>query len=129
VNARAPDDSTRFFSVAEPLRYEGPRFKPSARRPFGYRWYEADRLVLGQRMEDQLRFAVCWWHSFVGTGTDAFGGDTFERRWHAAGGDPMRKRATRPRSRSSCSSSCPPRSSPSTIATSHLKVRPCANRT
>jgi xylose isomerase len=89
VNARAPDDSTRYFSVAEPLRYEGPKFKPSGRRPFGYRWYEPDRLVLGRRMEDQLRFAVCWWHSFVGTGTDAFGGDTFERPWHAAGGDPM----------------------------------------
>jgi len=89
MNARAPDTDTRFFGIAEPLRFEGPKFRPSARRPFGYRWYEPDRLVLGRRMEEQLRFAVCWWHSFVGTGTDAFGGDTFERRWHAAGGDPM----------------------------------------
>ena len=90
MNARAPEISaTRFFGIAEPLRFEGPKFKPSARRPFGYRWYEPDRLVLGKRMEEQLRFAVCWWHSFVGTGTDAFGGDTFERPWHAVGGDPM----------------------------------------
>ena len=89
MNARAPDTATRFFGIAEPLRFEGPKFRPSARRPFGYRWYEPDRLVLGKRMEDQLRFAVCWWHSFVWTGTDAFGGDTFERRWHKAGGDPM----------------------------------------
>jgi xylose isomerase len=81
--------SSGFFSLAEPLRFEGERFKPSAKRPLGYRWYDPDRKVLGKRMEDQLRFAVCYWHSFVWPGTDPFGGDTFQRPWHAAGGDPM----------------------------------------
>ena len=79
----------RFFKLSEPLRYEGSRFKPSARRPLGYRWYDPDRIVLGKRMEDQLRFAVCWWHSFVWQGTDPFGGDSFQRPWHAEGLDPM----------------------------------------
>jgi len=79
----------RFFTLSEPLRYEGPRFKPSARRPMGYRWYDPERIVLGKRMEDQLRFAVCWWHSFVWPGTDPFGGDSFQRPWHAADLDPM----------------------------------------
>ena len=36
---------------------------------------------MGKRLEDHLRFAVCYWHSFVWTGTDPFGGDTFERDW------------------------------------------------
>jgi len=81
--------SKPFFSLREPLRFEGPKWKPSAKRPLGYRWYDADRKVLGQRMEDQLRFAVCYWHSFVWPGSDPFGGDTFERPWHAPGGDPM----------------------------------------
>jgi xylose isomerase len=81
----------RFFSLDEPLRFEGPKFKPSARRPFGYRWYDPERHVLGKRMEDQLRFAVCWWHSFVWSGTDPFGGDTFARPWHAAHGDAMQQ--------------------------------------
>jgi xylose isomerase len=79
----------RFFTLAEPLRYEGPKFKPSAKRPLGYRWYDPQRQVLGKTMEQQLRFAVCYWHSFVWPGTDPFGGDTFQRPWHAAGGDPM----------------------------------------
>ena len=79
----------RFFTPTEPLRHEGPRFRPSARRPFGYRWYDPDRLVLGKRMEDHLRFAVCWWHSFVWSGSDPFGDDSFLRPWHAAGGEPM----------------------------------------
>ncbi len=81
--------SKPFFSLREPLRFEGQKWKPSAKRPLGYRWYDADRKVLGQRMEDQLRFAVCYWHSFVWPGSDPFGGDTFERPWHAPGGDPM----------------------------------------
>ncbi len=89
--ARPPAATGRYFSIAEPLRHEGPRFKPSARRPFGYRWYDPDRIVLGKRMEDQLRFAVCWWHSFVWPGTDPFGDETFGRPWHAAGGEPMQQ--------------------------------------
>jgi xylose isomerase len=80
-----------YFSLSEPLRHEGAKFKPSAKRPLGYRWYDPDRKVLGKRMEDQLRFAVCYWHSFVWPGNDPFGGDTFQRPWHAAGGDPMQQ--------------------------------------
>ena len=59
-------------------------------RPVTYRWYEADRKVLGRRMEDQLRIAVCYWHSLVWTGTDPFGGETFMRPWHRPG-DPMKQ--------------------------------------
>ena len=34
-------------------------------------------------MEDQLRFAVCYWHSFAWNGFDVFGYDgSFERPWH-----------------------------------------------
>lgn len=81
----------RWFSVTEPLRHEGPKFKPTTRKPFGYRWYDPDRRVMGKRMEDQLRFAVCWWHSLGWPGTDPFGGETFLRPWHAAGGDAMQQ--------------------------------------
>ncbi len=79
----------RWFSQTEPLKHEGPKYTPTSRRPFGYRWYDADRKVMGKRMEDQLRFAVCWWHTLVWPGSDPFGGETFNRPWHAAGGDPM----------------------------------------
>src|SRR2546428_9060225 len=39
-------------------------------------------------MEDQLRFAVCWWHSFGWTGSDPFGSGTFGRPWMRSS-DPM----------------------------------------
>ncbi len=57
--------------------------------PHQFHYYDPQRMVLGKTMEQQLRFAVCYWHSFVWQGTDPFGGDTFQRPWHALGGDAM----------------------------------------
>ena len=45
-------------------------------------------MVRGRRLEDHLRFAVCYWHSFGWPGGDPFGGETFLRPWHH-GPDPM----------------------------------------
>ncbi len=73
-----------FYRQQDVIRYSG-EHTPDR---LSYRWYDPDRAVLGQRMEDHLRFAVCYWHSFVWPGTDPFGGDTFLRPWQGAG-DPM----------------------------------------
>jgi len=80
---------SRYFSFAQPIRFGGEGFVSHEGEPMAYRWYDKDRLVLGRRMEEQLRFAACYWHSFVGSGTDPFGDTTFARPWHASG-DPMR---------------------------------------
>jgi xylose isomerase len=80
----------RYFSFERRLRFKGEGFTAHDAEPFAYRWYDKDRLVLGRRMEDQLRFAACYWHSFVGTGTDPFGDATFARPWHGSG-DPMQQ--------------------------------------
>jgi xylose isomerase len=44
--------------------------------------------VLGKRMEDHLRIAVCYWHSFNWPGSDVFGAGTFDRPWLEAGAGP-----------------------------------------
>ena len=77
--------SKTYFHGVEPIRFEGPQ----SHNPLAFRWYDKDRMVLGKRMEEQLRFAVCYWHSFSWNGFDPFGYDgTFERPWqHMA--DPM----------------------------------------
>ena len=77
--------SKTYFHSVDPIRYEGPQ----SHNPLAFRWYDKDRMVLGKRMEEQLRFAVCYWHSFSWNGFDPFGYDgTFERPWqHMA--DPM----------------------------------------
>jgi len=73
-----------YFSEIKPIGYQGPQGKDA----LAYRYYEKDRMVLGKRMEDQLRFCVAWWHSFCNVGKDIFGDGTFERSWNKAS-DPM----------------------------------------
>jgi len=74
-----------YFTFTQRLRHSGETFTASDGEPFAYRWYDKDRPVLGRRMEDQLRFAACYWHSFVGNGSDPFGDATFARPWHVDG--------------------------------------------
>jgi xylose isomerase len=74
-----------FDEVSEPIRYEG----PAATNPLAYKVYDADRLVLGKRMEDHLRPGVCFWHSFAWPGTDMFGVGTLDRPWINDPGDEM----------------------------------------
>lgn len=69
--------STGFFGDIKKIPYEG----PASSNPLAYRHYQPDEMVLGKRLEDHLRFAVCYWHSFVWPGSDPFGGQTFERPW------------------------------------------------
>ncbi|MGF1474388.1 MAG: xylose isomerase [Geminicoccaceae bacterium] len=73
-----------YFDAIPPIRFEG----PDSDNPLAFRFYDKDRLVLGKRLEDHLRFAVCYWHSFCGTGVDIFGAGTYERPWFEPG-DPM----------------------------------------
>jgi xylose isomerase len=67
-----------FTDVEGPIAYEG----PGSENPLAFRWYDADRVVAGRRMEDHLRFAVCYWHSFAWDGFDIFGAGTLDRPWH-----------------------------------------------
>jgi len=70
--------STGFFGDIGPVRYEG----PDSANPLAYRFYDPDEIVLGKRLEDHLRFAVAYWHSFAWEGGDPFGGRTFARSWY-----------------------------------------------
>jgi xylose isomerase len=68
---------TDFFAGIPQIRYEG----PETDNEFAFRHYNPDEVVMGRRMEDHLRFAVAYWHSFAWPGGDPFGGQTFERPW------------------------------------------------
>ncbi|MDJ0826008.1 MAG: xylose isomerase [Rhodobacter sp.] len=69
---------TEFFAGIPKIAYEG----PETENEFAFRHYDPDAMVLGKRMEDHLRFAVAYWHSFAWEGGDPFGGQTFIRPWH-----------------------------------------------
>ena len=74
-----------FTSVPEPIRYRG----PDSDDPLTFRWYDSDRVVGERTMEEHLRMAVCYWHSFNWNGFDIFGDGTFDRPWLAPGADPI----------------------------------------
>ena len=76
--------SEPFFTGIERVRYEG----PESENALAYRFYDPERVVLGKRMQEQLRPAVCYWHSFCWPGSDVFGEGTFARPW-LQGGDPL----------------------------------------
>jgi len=69
--------STGFFGDIEKIPYEG----PASTNPLAFRYYQPDEMVAGKRLEDHLRFAVCYWHTLAWPGSDPFGGLTFERPW------------------------------------------------
>ena len=69
---------TEFFpEVPDRIRYGG----FGSDTELSFRVYDPDRIVLGKRMEDHLRIAVCYWHSFAWPGSDVFGAGTFDRPW------------------------------------------------
>ncbi|MFO1466657.1 MAG: xylose isomerase [Steroidobacteraceae bacterium] len=68
------------FSSTPAIRFAG----TGAQDEFAFRAYDAGRLVLGRRMADWLRCAVCYWHSFNWPGADIFGAGTLPRPWLGA---------------------------------------------
>jgi xylose isomerase len=59
------------------IPYEGPK----SRNPLAFKHYDADEVVEGKTMRDQLRFSVAYWHTFRGRGADPFGAPTMLRPW------------------------------------------------
>ncbi|MCZ4365987.1 xylose isomerase [Sulfitobacter dubius] len=76
-----------FFKDIKPLSYD-----PEG-SDLAFRHYNPDEVVIGKRMEDHLRFAVAYWHSFAWPGGDPFGGQTFDRPWFGETMDMARLKA------------------------------------
>lgn len=65
------------YSGIGKIEYEGKKSK----NPLAFRWYDPEQVVSGKKMKDHLRFAVAYWHSFCGDGTDQFGNATHKYPW------------------------------------------------
>jgi len=75
-----------YFKDISKIQYEG----VDSNNPLSFKYYDEDKVVLGKKMKDHLRFATCYWHTFTWPGLDPFGGPTFERTWMQQG-DPIEK--------------------------------------
>jgi len=75
-----------FFPEVKQVKYEG----PDSKNPLAFKHYNPKQKVMGKTMAEHLRFAVCYWHTFKGLGSDPFGGNTIVRSYNKAA-DPMQR--------------------------------------
>lgn len=71
--------NTEYFKGIGVIQFEG----LGSDNPFAYRYYDEKRIVAGKSMKEWLRFAVAYWHSFCGNGSDPFGGPSQIHPWDA----------------------------------------------
>ena len=63
------------FNNIPKIAYEGPKSK----NPLSFRYYDADRIILGKPMKEHLPFAMAWWHNLCAIGADMFGRGTADK--------------------------------------------------
>lgn len=68
---------SEFFKGIPKIKYEG----KDSDNPLAFKYYNPDEVIGGKKMKDHLRFAVAYWHTYVGTGADPFGPGTALRPW------------------------------------------------
>ena len=73
-----------YFPSIGKIKFEGTESK----NPLAYRYYDADRVVLGKPMKEWLKFAMAWWHTLCAEGGDQFGTGTKKFPWNE-GADAM----------------------------------------
>lgn len=72
-----------YFPEIGKIKFEG----KDSKNPLAYRYYDAEKVVLGKKMKDWLKFAMAWWHTLCAEGGDQFGGGTKKFPWNE--GDAM----------------------------------------
>ena len=69
-----------FFPGIGKIQFEGKESK----NPMAFRYYDANKVVLGKTMAEWLKFAMAWWHTLCAEGADQFGGGTKTFPWNGA---------------------------------------------
>ena len=66
-----------YFKGIGEIKFEG----KDSKNPLSFKYYNPDQLVAGKSMRDHFKFAIAYWHSFGGKGTDPFGAETQNFLW------------------------------------------------
>ncbi len=74
---------SEFFTGVPKIKYEG----KASKNPLSFRFYNPDEVIGGKTMKEQLKFALSYWHTMCGDGTDMFGRGTVDKSF--GGGDIM----------------------------------------
>ncbi len=66
-----------YFPNIGKIPFEG----TASKNPLAFHYYEPERVVLGKKMKDWLKFAMAWWHTLGQASSDQFGGQTRSYAW------------------------------------------------
>ncbi len=66
-----------FFKNISKIPYEG----KDSTNPLAFKYYNPDEVIDGKKMRDIMKFALSWWHTMGGDGTDMFGCGTADKTW------------------------------------------------
>ena len=66
-----------YFPQIGKIPFEG----ADSKNPLAFHYYEPERVVLGRKMKDWLKFAMAWWHTLGQASGDPFGGQTRHYAW------------------------------------------------
>ncbi len=69
--------NTEYFPSIEKIAFEG----RESDNPLAFKWYDENQIVGDKTMKEHMRFAICYWHTFCGTGADPFGPGTKVYPW------------------------------------------------
>jgi xylose isomerase len=75
-----------YFKKIPQIKYEGLK----SDNPLAFRWYDENKKIGGKTMEEHLKFACAYWHSFNGNGSDPFGEPTHIFPWNEKD-DPIKR--------------------------------------
>ena len=67
-----------YFPEIGKIKFEGKESK----NPLAYRYYDAEKVIMGKKMKDWLKFSMAWWHTLCAEGGDQFGGGTKKFPWN-----------------------------------------------
>ncbi|KAA0550198.1 xylose isomerase [Bacillus sp. BGMRC 2118] len=71
-----------YFETIQQVKYEG----AASTNPYAFKYYNPEEMINGKSMEELLRFAVSYWHTFTGDGNDPFGMPTMARPYNRFSG-------------------------------------------
>jgi len=66
-----------YYKGIDAIRYEG----KESDNPLAFKYYNPERIIAGKTMKEHFKFAIAYWHTFCGQGSDPFGPGTQNFAW------------------------------------------------
>ena len=70
-------ETKEYFPGIGKIKFEGKESK----NPMAFRYYDPEKVIMGKKMKDWLKFSMAWWHTLCAEGSDQFGGGTKQFPW------------------------------------------------